>query len=166
MQILPRQITISGAHDCVRGSWRSASQGGCVIEDPAPSDVSRLRTFLGLANYYHRFVKNFSLIAKPLTILTKKDQPWTWEPEREQAFATLKLKLGSAPGLRRPDATKPFQLHTNWSAVSLGAVLTQKDTEGWEYVIAFASRSNTTTLSVTTHPMRRGFGSGLGHSPF
>ena len=45
---------------------------------PAPSDVSRLRAFLGLANYYRRFVKNFSLIAKALTILTGKDQPWTW----------------------------------------------------------------------------------------
>ena len=95
-----------------------------------------------MANYYRRFVKNFSLIAKPLTILTGKDQPWTWGREQEQAFATLKLKLGSAPILRRPDASRPFQLHTDWSAVGLGAVLTQKDDEGREYVVAFASRSN------------------------
>ena len=45
---------------------------------PAPVDVPRLHTFLGLANYYRQFVKNFSLIAKPLTILTSKDKPWTW----------------------------------------------------------------------------------------
>lgn len=109
---------------------------------PAPIDVSRLRAFLGLANYYRRFVKNFSLIAKPLTILTGKDQPWTWGHEQQQAFDTLKQKLGSALVLRRPDATRPFQLHTDWSAVGLGAVLAQKDDVGREYVIAFASRSN------------------------
>jgi hypothetical protein len=44
-------------------------------------DVSRLHAFLGLANYYLRFVKNLSLIAKPLTIFTSKDQPWTWGRE-------------------------------------------------------------------------------------
>ena len=64
---------------------------------PAPSDVSRLRVFLGLANYYRRFVKNFSLIAKLLIILTEKDQRWTWGREQEQAFTTLRLKFGLAP---------------------------------------------------------------------
>ena len=66
---------------------------------PAPVDVPRLRAFLGLANYYRRFVKNFSLIAKPLTILTSKDQPWTWGREQQQAFETLKQKLGTTPVL-------------------------------------------------------------------
>ena len=84
---------------------------------PIPSDVPRLRAFLGLANYYRRFVKNFSLIAKPLTILTGKDQPWIWSWEQQQAFDTLKQRLGSAPMLRRPDVSRAFQLHTDWSAV-------------------------------------------------
>lgn len=87
-------------------------------------------------------MKNCSLIAKSLTILTGKDQPWTWRREQEQGFATLNLKLGSAPVLWHLDATRPFQLHTNWSAVGLGAVLTQKDDEGREHVVAFASRNN------------------------
>ena len=131
----------------------------------APTDVSRLRAFLGLANYYRPFVKNFSLIAKPLTILTGKDQSWTWGREQQQAFATLKLKLGSAPRLWRPDATRPFQLHTDWSAVGLGAVLTQKDDEGREYVVALLLGA-TTMQSPTIRPMRGGFGSGLGRSSF
>ena len=54
----------------------------------------------------------------------------------------LKLKLGSMPVLRRPNATWPFQLHTDWSVVGLGAVLTEKDAGGQEYVVVFASRSN------------------------
>ena len=81
----------------------------------APIDESRLRAFLGLANYYRRFVKNFSLIAKPLTILKEKDQPWTWGLEKQQAFDTLKQKLGSALVLGRLDSSRPFLLHIDWS---------------------------------------------------
>ena len=82
---------------------------------PAPVDVPRLHASLGLANYHRRFIKNFSLIAKPFTILTSKDQPWTWGRELHQAFETLNQKLGSAPVLRHPDVFKFFQLHTGWS---------------------------------------------------
>ena len=53
---------------------------------PTPIDVSQLQAFHSLTNYYRQFIKNFSLIAKPLTILTGKDQPWTWGPEQERAF--------------------------------------------------------------------------------
>ena len=54
----------------------------------APVDVPRLRAFLSLVNYYHFFIKNFSLIVKPLTIFTSNDQPWTWGGEQQQAFET------------------------------------------------------------------------------
>lgn len=67
---------------------------------PTPRDVRRLCAFLGLANYYLRFVKNFSLIAKPLTILTSEDKPWTWSFEQQQAFNTSKERLGFALVLR------------------------------------------------------------------
>ena len=80
---------------------------------PAPIDVSRLRAFVRLANYYPRFVKNFSLIAKPLTILTGKDQPWTSGPQQQQAFDTLKQNLGSTIVFRRPHSSRPFQLFTD-----------------------------------------------------
>ena len=79
----------------------------------APVDVPRLCVFLGLANYYRRFVKNFSMIAKPLTILTSKDQPWTWDREQQQAFETLKQKMRMAHVLRRLDVSKSFELHTD-----------------------------------------------------
>ena len=96
---------------------------------PASNDVPRFRAFLGLANYYRRFVKNFSLIAKPLTIFTKKDQTWIWNRKQQQTFDTLKQRLGSALVLRRPDVSRIFQLHTDWSAMGLETVLTQKDEE-------------------------------------
>ena len=61
---------------------------------------------------------------------------------QDAAFEALKKALGSAPVLRRPDIRRPFQLHIDWSMLGLGAVLTQKDDNGKEYVIAYASRSN------------------------
>jgi hypothetical protein len=63
-----------------------ASKVEVVMSIPRPKDVSRLQAFLGLCNYYRKFVKIFSTTAKPLTILTRSDQPWIWEDEQEVAF--------------------------------------------------------------------------------
>ena len=109
---------------------------------PRPKDVSRLRAFLGLANYYRKFVANFSRMAKPLTMLTRNDQKWMWGDEQEAAFVELKARLASAPILRRPIPGRPYQLHTDWSTLGIGVVLTQMDDEGKEFVVAYASRSN------------------------
>jgi hypothetical protein len=87
-------------------------------------------------------VKTFSAIAKPLTMLTRLDQPWIWGDEQEAAFGQLKDRLASAPILRRPIAGRTYQLHTDWSTLGIGAVLTQMDDDGKEFVIAYASRSN------------------------
>ncbi len=80
---------------------------------------------MGLANYYRRYVKGFSQIVKPLTSLLKVDQEWHWGEEQERAFLELKAQLTSAPILRRPVRGRPYQLHTDWSMLGLGAVLTQ-----------------------------------------
>ena len=76
-------------------------------------DMLRLYDLLGLGNHYRLFVKKFRLIAKPLTILTSKDQIWTWDYEKQQAFETLKQKLGAASVLRRLDVSKSFMLYTD-----------------------------------------------------
>ena len=115
-------------------------------------DVPRLYGFLGLANYYVWFVKNFSLISKPVTILTSKDHLWTWGREQQHAFETLKQKLGAAPVLQRSDVFKFFELHTDWSSLGLGAVLTQNNTFGREYVVAYASlRNNTAEANYSSY---------------
>jgi hypothetical protein len=116
-----------------------------VMSIPKPRDVSRLRAFLGLCNYYRKFVKTFSAIMKPLTMLTRLDQPWIWGDEQEAAFGQLKDRLASAPILRRPIAGRMYQLHTDWSTLGIGAVLTQMDDDGKGFVIAYASRSNNNT---------------------
>jgi hypothetical protein len=70
---------------------------------------------------------------------------WNWSEECQKAFDLIKEKLTQTSILRRPDYSRPFELHMDWSGVGLGAVLVQRDDEGREYVIAYASRSNNMT---------------------
>ncbi len=118
-----------------------------IARIPRPTDVSRVHAFMGLVNYYRKFVKGFSVMAKPLNMLLKLDQEWQWGDEQERAFVELKAKLVAAPILRRPIRGHPFQLHTNWSILGLGAVLTQYDDEGKEFVVAYVSHSNNAAKS-------------------
>ena len=107
---------------------------------PPPTDLGRLRTFLGFTGYYRRFVKDYAGICKPLTLLTRKDEPWRWEEVQERAFRSLCNALQTAPVLSLPRFDQPFTLYTDWSSVGMGAILSQ-EANGIEKVIAFASRS-------------------------
>jgi len=113
-----------------------------ILEMPNPIDVHTLRSFIGLCNYHRIYVQDFSTIAHPLYALLKKDVAWTWSDEAQEAFNTLKEKLSKFPILRRLDFNEVFILHTDWSALGIGAILGQLDEEGKEYVIAYASQSN------------------------
>jgi hypothetical protein len=119
-----------------------ASKVEVVMSIPKPRDVSRLWAFLGLCNYYRKFVKTFSAIAKPLTMLMRLDQPRIWGDEQEAAFGQLKDRLALAPILRRSIAGRTYELYTDWSTLGIGAVLTQMDDNGKEFVIAYLSWSN------------------------
>ena len=120
---------------------------------PTPTNVSELRSFLGFANYYRRYVEGFSKTARPLNDLlggtgkrklkgkkVKSLPPeWVWGDGQEQAFKNLKLKLVSPPILSYADFSKPFIVHTDACRDGLGAVLCQEQ-EGKEVVIAYASK--------------------------
>jgi len=110
-----------------------------ILEMPNPTDVHILKSFIGLCNYYKIYVQYFSTIAHPLYALLKKDVVWMWSEEVQEAFNTLKEKLLEFPILRRPDFSKVFILHTDWSALGIGVILGQLDEEGKEYVITCAS---------------------------
>ncbi|KAM1242836.1 hypothetical protein ACFX2G_035146 [Malus domestica] len=100
-----------------------------------PRTVTEVRSFLGLAGYYRRFVKDFSTIALPLTKLTRKDIPFVWSSECEQSFQQLKYLLTHAPVLALPDDGGNFEIYSDASLNGLGCVLMQHDK-----VIAYASR--------------------------
>ena len=104
-----------------------------------PADVSPLRSFLGLASYYRRYIHQFADIAAPLYQLTNKGTPFAWDQSCELAFARLKNVLMCAPILKYPDfsaTAKTFQLYTDASAVGIGAILEQSG-----HVVAYTSRS-------------------------
>ncbi|GKA26248.1 putative reverse transcriptase domain-containing protein [Tanacetum coccineum] len=92
----------------------------------APRTLTEVRSFLGLAGYYHRFIKNFSKIAKSLTILTQKCKIFDWGEEQELAFQTLKDKLCNAPVLALPDRPEDFVIYCYASEIGLGCVLMQR----------------------------------------
>ena len=116
-----------------------------VLNYPAPKNVNQIRTFLGLAGYYRRFVKDFAQIAHPLTNLTRKNVDWTWGDSESNAFEVLKRKLTSSPILQYPDVSKGYVLHTDASEYGIGAVLSQVQDIGEgiplrEVVIAYTSK--------------------------
>jgi len=109
---------------------------------PAPGDVRTIRSFVGLASYYRRFIKGFSNIAEPLTRLTKKDQEFIWGEEQVHAFETLKQKLTEEPLLAhfKPDA--PTTLRTDASGFGIGAVLLQDQGAGLQPICYFSRLMN------------------------
>ncbi|KAK1601925.1 hypothetical protein QYE76_027030, partial [Lolium multiflorum] len=88
---------------------------------PQPKTVTQVRSFLGLAGFYRRFVKDFGSIAAPLNELTKKDVPFVWGDAQQDAFMILKDKLTHAPLLQLPDFNKTFELECDASGIGLGA---------------------------------------------
>ena len=106
-----------------------------VLDWQSPSSVTQVRSFLGMAGYYRRFIEGFSSVAKPLTQLLKKEKKYVWTPECEKSFQKLKESLTTAPVLVLPDLNKDFEIYCDASRKGLGCVLMQE-----KRVVAYASR--------------------------
>ncbi|CAA7267151.1 unnamed protein product [Cyclocybe aegerita] len=112
-----------------------------ITDWPIPTTVHQTRGFVGLANFYRRFIRKFSEIARPLHDLTKKDAFFDWTPECQEAFEALKKCFTEEPILIMPDQAKPFQIESDASKFASGAVLTQLDENGLQHPCAFYSQS-------------------------
>ena len=110
-----------------------------VRKFPEPKNVSQLKSFMGLANYYHKFIRGFAIISRPLYALQRKDVPFEWTPQCVAAFETLKNALLSSPCLYAPNLSLPFILQTDASGEGIAAVLVQI-VNGEEHPIAYISR--------------------------
>jgi hypothetical protein len=118
-----------------------------VVDFPTPKTQKDIKSLLGLASYYRKFIADFSAIARPLTQLLKKENEWNWTART--SFDVLKFKLTSAPLLQYPDFNKPFIL-TDTSGYAIGAILSQGKL-GQDKPIAHASRMlNNAELNYAT----------------
>ena len=106
-----------------------------VKDWPIPKNVREIKSFVGLAGYYRRFVQDFSRIAAPLTKLTRKGVKYVWTEDCTKAFEELKKRLTTAPILKMPTGSGDMVIYSDASGSGLGCVLMQHG-----HVIAYASR--------------------------
>lgn len=114
-----------------------------VEKFPTPQNVHEVRQFIGLASYFRKFIKDFALIARPLTDLTKKESSWHWCSEQDISFNKLKEALIQRPLLGIYDPHKETYLHTDASKYGLAGILIQKTDSGVNQPIAYFSRKTT-----------------------
>ena len=98
-----------------------------VADGKTLKNVKDIRKFLGFCNFYWRFIRGFSQIAKPLNNQLKKGAQWIWEEPEDKAFEELKSQICDEPVLLQPDQKKPFEVKVDASNYAMGAVLMQKD---------------------------------------
>jgi len=111
-----------------------------IVQWPVPKNVKELRQFLGLANYLHKYTRNYADIVRPLTQLLRNDSPWIWTDERNDSFICVKDSLQKAPILALPNHSKTFHVVCDASKFAIGCALMQFDDEGHERVISYQSR--------------------------
>jgi hypothetical protein len=135
-----------------RGIGVDESKFSIIRHFPVPTTPKRVRSFLGLANYYRRFVKGFSQISATLRALLKADAKFEWTPQCQEAFEKLKEMLINAPILKLPDFGRPFVLTTDASTSGIAHILGQRDDQGCEHAVAYGGRGlrpNETRWAVT-----------------
>ena len=138
--LMKRSVSFLGHIVSGAGIATDPDKTKAVSEWPVPTSVKELRSFLGLAGYYRRFVQGFAGVAAPLHALTRKNRTFEWTDVTQAAFETLKDALTSPPVLAMPNDADVFILDTDSSDHTIGAVLSQIQ-GGLERVIAYASRT-------------------------
>jgi hypothetical protein len=111
-----------------------------VLTWPTPQSVHDIQVFLGFANFYRRFIRNYAKITQPLTALLRKDVKFEWSDATMEAFETLKMAFVSPPVLIHPDTSAPFIVETDASDFALCGVLSQYDNDQHLHPVAFYSR--------------------------
>ena len=122
-----------------------------VKQWPTPTNIKEMQSFLGLCNYYRRFIEGYSKIAAPLTDLTHKDTPFLWTPRTTEAFEELKKHMTEAPVLCIPDPELPFTVTTDASDFAVGAVLMQDQGQGPQPVAFTSRKMNVHELNYAAH---------------
>ncbi|KAI2646964.1 Transposon Tf2-9 polyprotein [Labeo rohita] len=126
----PSRISFLGYIISPEGVAMDERKVEAVLRWPRPSTLRELQRFLGFANFYRRFIRNFSTVAAPLTAMIKKGTTrLTWSPAALQAFGNLRQRFSTAPILHHPDPDQPFVVEVDASSTGVGAVLSQRHGE-------------------------------------
>lgn len=128
-----------------RGLHVDPEKVSAILDLPVPRTVTEVRSFLGMASWYRRFIPSFATICAPLTALLRKKARFVWSTECTEAFEHIRERLVSAPIMTCPDFDKPFVIQTDASNFGLGAVLVQVGDDAEEHVISYISRSLSTS---------------------
>ena len=112
-----------------------------VKDWPTPKNLKEVRGFIGFANFYRRFIKDFAKLARPLHDLTKKEVPFQWGPNQQQAFDNLKTAFTTAPILRLWNPELPTKLEVDASGFATGGVILQQQEDQLWRPVAFRSSS-------------------------
>lgn len=139
-QFLTQEIHFLGHRITPQGVGMSIEKINALNTLRVPNTTRRLRSFLGLTNYYRRFIPNYASIAVPLYNLLKKDVRFKWTQECQEALNALIRGINEDAVLAFPKYEKQFHLTTDASKVGIGAVLSQEDEGGRERPISFISR--------------------------
>ena len=134
------EVEYLGHKISAKGLQPTTQKVRAITEAPRPTNVTQLKSFLRMLNYYGKFLPNLSTHLAPLYALLQKQSRWSWGSQQDKAFKKAKLMLTSSCLLTHYDPTKPLILACDASPYGLGAVLSHQ-LEGGEYPIAFASRS-------------------------
>lgn len=149
-EFLRKEVAFLGHTITHSGVKPNPDKINCVVNYPIPKNIKDIQAFLGLCNYYRKFIKDFAAITKPLTELTKKNVPFLWTDKQQYAFEILKQKLSTDPILQYPDFTKPFVLTTDASGYAISGILSQGTIPN-DLPIAYASRTlNKAELNYAT----------------
>ena len=135
-----KEVSYLGHRVTEEGLLPDSSLLAAIQDIPPPKTATEVRSFLGLAGYYRRYVKNFATIASPLHALTRKDAVFHWSAECQAVFDKLKTLLTISPITAFPDFSQAFRLYTDTSTAGLGAILAQVR-DGKERIIYCASRA-------------------------
>ena len=143
-EFLKDKVDCLGFEVSSQGVHASLDKVKLVVEWPCPKDVHDVRSFLGLASYYKKFIRSFSEIVRPLTDLTWVVKEFDWKEPQQSAFIRLKMDLATAPILLLPDFELPFIIMTDAREAAIGAILEQNQGRGLQPV-AFSSRKLNST---------------------
>jgi hypothetical protein len=138
-EFMVEKISFLGHEISAEGISMDSSKVKAIIDWPTPKDVSDVRSFLGLAGYYRKFVKGFSEIAGPMSDLLKNDTKFTWNDKAQSAFDKLKTAVTSARVLIVPDPELPYRIESDSSGYAIGGTLMQDQGHGYQ-PIAFMSK--------------------------